>query len=88
MPNSLWRSTVLPVAVSLSPVMWQQAGIFYALGALLLGVSFSWATLGFVREKSDSQARRVLKASLLYLPLLLALLLLENMLGAPALALP
>lgn len=74
--------------VSLSPVMWQQAGLFYALGALLLGVTFSWAALGFVREKSNFQARRVLKASLLYLPLLLALLLLENLLGAPALALP
>jgi protoheme IX farnesyltransferase len=74
--------------VSLSPILWQQAGIFYASGALLLGLSFSWAALGFAREKSNSQARRVLHASLLYLPLLFALLLLENMLGAPALALP
>lgn len=76
------------VPVSLSPVMWQHAGLFYALGALILGVMFAWTALGFVREKSNSQARRVLKASLLYLPLLLALLLLENLLGAPALALP
>jgi protoheme IX farnesyltransferase len=74
------------VPVSLSPVLWQQAGIFYAFGALVLGASFFWAALGFVRDKSNSQARRVLKASLIYLPLLLALLLLENLVGAPVLA--
>lgn len=82
----LYSLVLLPV--SLSPVLWQQAGIFYAAGALVLGVMFAWAALGFVREKSTLQARRVLKASLVYLPLLLALLLLENMLGAPAMALP
>lgn len=74
--------------VSLSPVMWQQAGLFYAVGALALGATFFGAAVGFVRDKNNFQARRVLKASLLYLPLLLALLLMENMVGAPALALP
>jgi heme o synthase len=76
------------VPVSLSPILWQQAGLVYAAGALVLGVLFFWSAVGFLRDRSMEQARRVLKTSLLYLPLLLALLLLENMVGAPALAIP
>jgi protoheme IX farnesyltransferase len=63
------------VLVSLLPVLAGQAGLVYLTGALLLGVGFLWHTLGFLVEVSDARARRVLRASLLYLPLLLALLL-------------
>jgi len=62
------------IPVSLLPVMWQQASVFYGLGALILGLGFLAAALGFVRDKSITNARRVLHASLLYLPLLLSLL--------------
>jgi protoheme IX farnesyltransferase len=63
------------VLVSLLPVLNGQAGPVYLAGALLLGAVFLRHTVGFLREVSDAQARRVLRASLLYLPLLLALLL-------------
>ncbi len=63
------------VLVSLLPVLAGLAGPVYLAGALLLGVMFLRPTLGFLLEVSNPQARRVLRASLLYLPLLLALLL-------------
>lgn len=64
--------------VSLLPALFQQAGLVYLLGALVLGLGFALASFGFLREKSNATARRVLHASLLYLPLLLTLLLLES----------
>jgi protoheme IX farnesyltransferase len=64
------------VPVSLVPALTGHAGVLYALGALVLGLVFLAAALGFVRKASVAQARRVLRASLLYLPVLLGLLLL------------
>jgi protoheme IX farnesyltransferase len=64
--------------VTLLPVALRQAGVFYLLGALVLGIGFLRATFDFSRETSHAQARRVLRASLIYLPLLLALLLLQG----------
>jgi protoheme IX farnesyltransferase len=66
------------VPVSLLPVLFRQAGPVYGAGALLLGIGFTAAAVGFLRETSNANARRVLHASLVYLPLLLALLLFET----------
>jgi len=63
------------VLVSLAPVFFAHAGILYLAGALVLGGIFQASTLGFMRDRSVTQARRVLRTSLVYLPLLLALLL-------------
>jgi protoheme IX farnesyltransferase len=63
------------VLVSLLPVLAGYAGPVYFAGAALLGLVFLRATLGFLADVSNARARRVLRASLLYLPLLLALLL-------------
>jgi heme o synthase len=66
------------IPISLMPVLFHQAGIVYGLGALALGLFFLRAACGFVAEKTAARARRVLHASLLYLPALLALLLVET----------
>jgi heme o synthase len=60
----------------LLPVFYHQAGTLYGIGALVLGLIFLRAVLGFCREKSTRRARKVLHASLFYLPVLLAILLL------------
>jgi heme O synthase-like polyprenyltransferase len=44
---------------------------------VVLGVGFLASAFRFWRSSSSEQARRVVKASLLYLPMLLALLLLD-----------
>lgn len=70
------------VPVSLLPVLNGSAGLIYFAGALLLGLGFFWQSVGFARRVSTTQARRVLFASLVYLPGLLALLVIDAALGA------
>jgi heme o synthase len=74
------------VAASFLPVTISPAGLFYVLGAGVLGGIFLASTLQFTRDCSVVQARRVLRASLVYLPLLLALLLLQGLAANIALA--
>lgn len=69
------------LAVSLQPAMFGEAGLLYLGGAVLLGLTFLATALGFQRWRTHCQARRVLRASLVYLPGLLALLLLDRALG-------
>ncbi len=66
------------LAVSLLPTLIGMAGPVYFLGAFLLGAGF--AVLGFWQALAPSgpAARRVLLASLLYLPAVLALLALDK----------
>ena len=61
-------------AVSLLPIRFGLAGPVYLAGALLLGVAFLWPSFQFLRSPREESARRVLRASLLYLPALLSLL--------------
>lgn len=68
-------------AVSLQPVFYGDAGLLYLSGAMLLGLMFVATALGFQRWRTYCQARRVLRASLLYLPGLFVLLLLDRALG-------
>jgi protoheme IX farnesyltransferase len=68
--------TLIPV--SFLPGLLGEAGPVYLAAALVLGLGFLAAALGFVREVSVAQARRVLWASLVYLPMLLALLLIGS----------
>jgi protoheme IX farnesyltransferase len=65
------------IPASLTPLLFDHSGLIYLLGALALGVMFLAYTLVFLRQRSISAARGVLRASLIYLPALLALLLLE-----------
>jgi protoheme IX farnesyltransferase len=66
------------VFVSLLPVLSGHAGLLYAFAALGLGLTFLRASAGFCREASAAAARKVLHASLIYLPVLLAVLMLEH----------
>jgi protoheme IX farnesyltransferase len=67
------------VAVSLAPAVLIHTSTLYLVGATVLGGLFLASTLAFARDASVIQARRVLRASLIYLPLLLALLLLQGL---------
>ena len=65
-------------ASSLLPLFIGMAGPVYAAGAVLLGLMFVWRGVEFHRDRTDRRARRVLRASLLYLPGALGLVLLDN----------
>lgn len=71
---------VLLILGSLLPVMradFQPADLVYALSAIFCGVMFLLSTLKFSRERTDKQARQVLKVSILYLPAIMALLMIH-----------
>lgn len=74
----LTAAALLPV--SLVPWWFATAGIPYLIGASLLGLWFLATTVRFFRSRSDQAARQVLWASLLYLPGVLVLLVLDGLL--------
>ena len=62
------------IPVSLLPTYFGGAGLVYAIVAVILGIVYLVASIGFAWEETRASARRVLLTSLVYLPLLLAVL--------------
>ena len=56
------------------PLLIQSVEDGYAVVAVALGVAFLVPAIGFVVERSNGSARRVLLASVLYLPAILAVM--------------
>ncbi|MEO8083056.1 MAG: heme o synthase [Ardenticatenales bacterium] len=67
-------STTALVFASLLPLTVGMVTPLYAVVASGLGAAFLAATIAFARDRSGRNARRVLKASVIYLPLLFAAL--------------
>ena len=66
------------LAVSLCPFFLGLAGVVYLVGALALGFLFTGCAVQFARQLTMTRARQLFFASILYLPLLLALLVLDK----------
>jgi heme o synthase len=64
--------SIILLGVSLVPTLIGMAGWFYFFGTFSLGLLMLAAALGFARNRNTTNARWLLKASILYLPLLLA----------------
>jgi protoheme IX farnesyltransferase len=71
-------STLSLVAVSLLPTVIGISGIAYFVTACALGLGLLGTGLAHAKTRSKASARRVLLASLMYLPLLLAVLALDK----------
>jgi protoheme IX farnesyltransferase len=71
-----WCLALIPT--SLAPSLIGAAGAFYLGGAVILGLGFLVRCLQFQQKRGAPQARKVMRASLLYLPGLLGLLLLDQ----------
>ena len=69
--------TVLLVAASLLPVVLGAASWIYGVGVLALGMYFIVPAWRFYRTRASTEARRVLIASVLYLPLYVGLIVLD-----------
>src|SRR5205823_7755440 len=74
----MWWTLAL-VPASFAPVLLRSAGPLYLLGVLALGLLFVARVSDFMRSRTTDDARRVLRTSLVYLPGLLALLLLDRL---------
>lgn len=69
--------SALLIPVSLLPTWIGLSGMVYAAGAVLLGLLMLASCIPLVKSRSVTDARRVLRVSIIYLPLLLALIALD-----------
>ena len=67
------------LTVSLLPFLFQMTGRIYVLGALVLGSAFIACALLFARELTLRRARQLFFTSILYLPLLMGLMVLDKL---------
>jgi protoheme IX farnesyltransferase len=73
----LFYSAVL-LPVSLLPALTGIVGMAYLLGAAVLGLAFLGVSAPLARAMSNNLAKRVLLASIIYLPLVFALMMLDK----------
>jgi|ERR1700690_20278 heme o synthase len=77
----IWQSFVaslLLLAVSLVPAIYAKSSLVYFAGALLIGAIFSYFSARLAFRKSNASARQLLVASILYLPAILAVMMLDR----------
>jgi protoheme IX farnesyltransferase len=67
------------IPLSLAPTLMHMTGDAYFAGALVLGVLFLWLSVRFARTRADADARRVFFGSILYLPLLWILMIVDKL---------
>jgi protoheme IX farnesyltransferase len=72
------RNTLALLGVSLFPFVFGLVGHWYLIGAVLLGAVFLAFAIQFARTLSPIAARRLFFASIIYLPVLLGLLVLDK----------
>ncbi len=70
--------TLALLPVSLCPYFFGMAGHFYLVSALVLGLSFIWFAIQFARRLTIPRARQLFYLSILYLPLLLAAMVVDK----------
>jgi len=82
--RSILLYSVALLIVTAAPTMMGMAGRWYLAGALMLGLAFFWTALRLARiqlpataTQSKRYARNVLQASVFYLPLLFALMMID-----------
>jgi heme o synthase len=80
-PFMAWQTFVPPLALvplSLTPTFLGYAGLIYLVGALLLSLSFFYYGARLALRRSNAMARRLLIASIIYLPLVFVLMVVDK----------
>ena len=72
----VWCGLAL-LSLSLVPTAMGLTGTLYLLGALAIGFMFLWYGMVVARTRTIADARKLLRASIIYLPALLALIVLD-----------
>ncbi|MFM7151820.1 MAG: heme o synthase [Gemmataceae bacterium] len=70
------------VSVSIMPVFLHTGGWIYLVGALWLGWTFTLSSFRFFNDRTFDRAKQVLRTSIIYLPGLLAMLILDRALDS------
>ena len=71
-------NTLALLLASLFPFVWHISGEFYLVSAIVLGAGFLFCAIQFSRQMTHARARQLFLASIIYLPLLLAALVLDK----------
>ena len=71
-------NAILMIASSLAVFMIGQGGLFYLTGAILLGLGYIGVITLFFSESSIKNARKVFLSSIIYLPVLITIIILEQ----------
>jgi protoheme IX farnesyltransferase len=72
-------NTLALFIVSLCPFLFKMAGLVYLGGAIFLGAAFLFCAIQFSRQLNLPRAKQLFLASILYLPLLLAVMCLDKL---------
>jgi protoheme IX farnesyltransferase len=70
--------SLLLLVVSLTPAWLGISGVVYVVGAIVLGLGMLAASISLVMARDQFQARRLLRASVIYLPLLFLLTVIDK----------
>ena len=73
----LWYSLLL-IPVSFLPTVFGVAGVFYMVGVFVLGLMMLHAGIKLAQQKTKEAAKYVLKTSIIYLPIVLALIIIDS----------
>ena len=76
--RQIMAGSLLLLPVSLLPAWLGQAGTVYLTGALLLGLMYIHSGIRLAMVRTNTRARRLVLASVVYLPLVFALLMLDK----------
>jgi heme o synthase len=71
--------TLVLLPLSLCPFLFKLTGPVYLAGALILGLAFLGSAVQFSRRRTVPRARQLFYVSILYLPLLLAVMVLDKL---------
>jgi protoheme IX farnesyltransferase len=71
--------TIMLVPVSLAPFFFHVSGFIFVIGAVILGLWFLWVSIQAAITKTDQGARRLLLVSVIYLPLLFLLMVIDRL---------
>jgi heme o synthase len=79
--RAMIRYALVLILASLLPTVLGLGGWLSGVGALALGVGFLYRILGFARTGSEQAARQVFRSSLVFLPALLLLFVVDALLA-------
>lgn len=70
--------TIMLVPVSLAPFFFAVSGMIFLIGASLLAVWILWASIRAARSKTNENAKKLLLVTVIYLPLLFILMVVDK----------
>lgn len=70
--------SIMLFPVSLAPFFFGISGMIFLVGASLLGIWILWASISAARAKTNESARKLLLVSVIYLPLLFVLMVVDK----------